>query len=179
MAGRRGIFDASFYIIVALFVGLALAAWWSGGGARLGEGIGDGLQLLRRYGLVLVVAFLAAGLAQKLLPQEFVAGLLGERAGLRGLSLATLAGLLTPSGPFVSMPVAATLYKTGAAPGAVVAYLAAWSLLSLHRLVAWEIPLLGLRLAALRWAICLLLPLAAGLLAQLLKRWLARAGEVA
>ena len=48
----------------------------------------------------------------------------------------------------------------------VVAYLSAWSLLALHRLVAWEVPILGARFALLRYAICLGLPVLAGLLAR-------------
>jgi hypothetical protein len=60
--------------------------------------------------------------------------------------------------------------RAGAGAGPVVAFVAAWALLALHRLVAWEIPLLGWRIAALRYAVCLALPVAAGLLARLVAR---------
>ena len=48
--------------------------------------------------------------------------------------------------------------------------LAAWSLLSIHRLVAWEVPILGWRFAALRYGACVVLPVAAGLLARVFTR---------
>ena len=36
-----------------------------------------------------------------------------------------------------------TKIRTGAGAGPVVAFLSSWSLLALHRLVAWEVPILG------------------------------------
>jgi hypothetical protein len=54
----------------------------------------------------------------------------------------------------------------------VIAYLSAWSLLALHRLVAWEVPILGARFALVRYAICVALPILAGLLARGLGRLL-------
>jgi len=52
----------------------------------------------------------------------------------------------------------------------VVAYLTAWSLLALHRLVAWEVPILGARFALLRFAVSILLPILAGLAVRLIWR---------
>jgi len=72
--------------------------------------------------------------------------------------------------PFVALPIAAVLRTSGAAAGPVVAYLAGWSLLAIHRLVAWEIPILGLRFAILRYLVSLGLPLAAGLIARAVTR---------
>ncbi|NNL86745.1 MAG: hypothetical protein HKP27_13880 [Myxococcales bacterium] len=67
------------------------------------------------------------------------------------------------------MPIAVVLLRSGAATAPVVAFLTAWSLLALHRLLAWEVPLLGVRFAATRWAICLLLPFLAGWIASFLQ----------
>ena len=41
---------------------------------------------------------------------------------------------------------------------------------SVHRLVAWEVPILGWRVAALRYGVSLLLPVLAGLLTRALVR---------
>jgi hypothetical protein len=60
------------------------------------------------------------------------------------------------------------LMRSGAAPACVVAYLTAWSVLAIQRLVAWEIPILGARFALLRYAVSLLLPIAAGYATRLL-----------
>jgi hypothetical protein len=54
----------------------------------------------------------------------------------------------------------------------VIAYLTGWSLLAVHRLVAWEVPILGARFALVRYAICAVLPVLAGLLARGLGRLL-------
>ncbi|MBW2393270.1 MAG: hypothetical protein JRG95_03295 [Deltaproteobacteria bacterium] len=53
---------------------------------------------------------------------------------------------------------------------AVVAFLTAWSLLAVHRLVAWEVPILGARFAIVRYGVSLALPVLAGLITRLLAR---------
>ncbi len=68
------------------------------------------------------------------------------------------------------MPIAAAMLGSGAGLGAVVAFLSSWALLSIHRFVAWEVPILGLRVALVRYAASLLLPLLAGLLVRALSR---------
>ena len=78
--------------------------------------------------------------------------------------------MATPAGPFVSMPIAAVMLRSGAALGPVVAFVTGWSLLALHRLVAFEVPILGLRFALFRWSLCLVLPVLAGLAARALSR---------
>lgn len=166
------ILDSNFWIVFGLFVGLSLLAWGRGGTPLLGEALTGGGRLIVRFGAVLVLSFLVAGLAETLMPREWVSGLLGEDSGWRGLLLALGAGIVTPAGPFVSMPLAAAMLRSGAAPAAVVTFLAAWSLLAAHRLFAWEIPILGASFAVTRWALCLVLPLAAGASTRLLLRLL-------
>ncbi len=162
--------DGTLIALVVILAGLAALAWSRGGTAMVNEGFGSGWDLLTRFGPVIVVSFLAAGFADLLIPQEWVREQLGADSGLRGLLLATGAGILTPAGPFVSMPIAAVMIRTGAGTGPVVAFLSAWSLLAVHRFLAWEVPILGWRFAALRYATCLLLPIVAGLAARALTR---------
>jgi uncharacterized membrane protein YraQ (UPF0718 family) len=164
------IFDGSFWIVFGILVALCGVALARGGGALVGEGLGNGGRLLLRYGAVLVVSFLVAGLAEMLMPREWVSMALGERSGWKGLVLACAAGIITPAGPFVSMPLAAAMLRSGAAPPAVVTFLASWSLLAIHRLFTWEVPILGASFAFMRWALCLLLPVLAGALARLVLR---------
>jgi len=170
------IFDSNFWIVFGLLVVLSGLAWGRGGSSVLGEAMGSGLRLFLRFGPVLVLSFLVAGLAEALLPREWVASALGEDSGWRGLFLASAAGIVTPAGPFVSMPLAAGLLRTGAAPAAVVTFLASWGLLAVHRLFAWEVPILGASFAFTRWALCLVLPVAAGALTRLLLRVAGPAG---
>ena len=170
MAARetKGVIDGALLVFVAVTVALAVTAWMRGGPELVREGLGKGGALLWKSGLILVVSFLAAGFAEVLIPRDVIPRALGVDSGLRGILLATGAGALTPSGPFVAIPIAAAMERSGAGLAPLVAYVSAWGLLALHRLVAWEIPILGSRLALTRWAVCIALPVLAGLLARLL-----------
>ncbi len=162
--------DGTLLVVSALVLVLAALAWWRGGGELVRAGLVGGVGLLTRFGLVLVVSFLAAGLAEVLIPRDAIRGWLGGETGVRGILLATGAGMLTPSGPFVAFPIAAVLARSGAGAASLVAYVTGWALLALHRLVAWEVPILGARFALLRWGVSLALPVLAGLLTRLIVR---------
>lgn len=170
MGGVRRVLDPTLLGMLALVAGLAALAYWRGGPGLVTSGLREGMELLGRFALLLVVSFAAAGLVQVLLPQAWIRGALGAEAGLRGIVLGAGAGALVPSGPFVAIPLAAVLVRAGAAPGPVVAFVCGWGLLALHRLLAWELPILGPRLALLRWVVSLGLPVLAGLLARALTR---------
>lgn len=160
------IFDGNFWIVFGVLVALCGVALARGGTPLLGEALGNGTRLFLRFGAVLFLSFLVAGLAETLMPREWVSNALGKESGWKGLFLATAAGIVTPAGPFVSMPLAAGLLRSGAAPAPVVAFLAAWSLLAIHRLFAWEVPIMGASFAFTRWALCLFLPVMVGALAR-------------
>lgn len=162
--------DGTQLALLALLGLLAAAAFASGGRELLAAGLADGAGSLLRFAPMIAISFLAAGLAQALLPQQWVREHLGTESGFRGIALAVAAGLVTPAGPFVSMPIAAALVRAGAGPGPVVAFVTSWGLLALHRLVAWEIPFLGMRLALLRYGVCVGVPVLAGLAARALAR---------
>jgi uncharacterized membrane protein YraQ (UPF0718 family) len=176
MTRRRPILDAQFLLMLTVAAVLAALAWWRGGESLLRAGLSEGVDQFVRYALLIAVSFLAAGFAQVLIPSEWIRGALGRDSGMRGIALATVAGIATPAGPFVSLPIATTLLRAGAEPAAVVTYLTAWSLLAVHRLVAWEVPLLGARFALVRYAICAALPVLAGLLTRGLWRLSSAAG---
>ncbi|MBJ22915.1 MAG: hypothetical protein GY910_00425 [bacterium] len=164
------ILDSNFWFVLGLLTLLCGFALARGGTPLLGEALGSGTRLFIRFGAVIFLSFLVAGLAETLLPREWVAAALGENSGWKGLFLASAAGAITPAGPFISMPLAAGMLRSGAAPAAVVTFLAAWSLLAVHRLIAWEIPILGASFALTRWALCLLLPVLVGAAARFFLR---------
>lgn len=76
-------------------------------------------------------------------------------------------GGITPGGPMTHFPVIASLFKMGVGIGPLVAYLSAWSLFGLQRVIMWEIPFLGAKVVAIRIAVSLLFPLIAGWLCEL------------
>ena len=161
------------FIMLGLVAALAALAWFRGGSELLGQGLGRGVDMMIRFALLIAASFLAAGLIEALVPKDWIRTQLGAGAGMRALVLATAGGMITPSGPFVAIPLAVTLLRAGAGTGVVLAYVSAWGLVSLHRLIAWEIPLLGARLSLLRFVLCLGVPALIGLLIQ----WIDRAPQ--
>lgn len=164
------IFDSNFWIVLGLLIVLMGLAMNRGGTPLLQEGIGSGAKLFMRFGLVIFLSFMVAGLAESLMPREWISSALGEDSGWKGLMLAAAAGAITPAGPFVSMPLALSMLKTGAAPAAVITFLSAWSLIAIHRLFAWEVPILGASFAFTRWGLCLILPVLVGAASRLVVR---------
>ncbi len=128
--------------------------------------------LLRDGGLLLdlmprvTVALAIAALIWFLLPRERVSRLVGTQSGLRGLVIATLAGMVTPGGPASAYALLGVLAASGADRGALVTYITAWALLGLQRVLVWDVPFMGPDFAALRILVCLPLPLVAGLIAR-------------
>ena len=68
-------------------------------------GIRSALTMLIEVLPLLVFAFIVAGMVQALLPRELIARWVGAESGLRGILIGTVAGGLTPGGPFVSLPI--------------------------------------------------------------------------
>src|SRR5690606_38575407 len=126
--------------------------------------------LLMTVAPMIVVGLFLGGLVKELSDPERIAPVLGTRSGWKGLVLATALGAATPGGPFAAFPIVYALWLAGADIGAVVAYLTAWSVLGLHRLVIWELPLLGLDFVLARALASVPLPIAAGYVARLVFR---------
>ncbi|MFH2201638.1 MAG: permease [Elusimicrobiota bacterium] len=155
-----------------IFFILAVVLLYYGHARGQGEhivGLKAAAQLLWQIIPLLLCAFIVAGMVQTMLPHDKVAHWVGQDSGLRGIMIGACAGALTPGGPFVSMPLAAGFYHSGASAGTVVAYLTGWSVWGLTR-IPLEVAILGWRLALIRMASCLLLPPLAGGIAYVLFR---------
>lgn len=114
------------------------------------------------------LTLLAAAYALALIPQERIAALLGDASGLPGILLANLFGAALPGGPMVTFPVIVVLREQGVGDPQMVALLTSWSVLALHRVLAFELPILGGRFVAVRLVASALLPFLAGALAAAL-----------
>ena len=134
------------------------------------EGLRSGGKLFWDILPNMIVAFIAAGMITQVLPRELLTRWLGEGSGMRGLIIATLAGSVTPGGPFVQFPIVAALLKAGAGIAPLMAYITSWSLLGINRFLVYELPLLGMKLALSRLVISLIFPIIIGILTRLL--WL-------
>jgi uncharacterized membrane protein YraQ (UPF0718 family) len=154
-----------------VFVALAVVAVWRGGGS-LQKGLTFGGKTFLSTLPLLIFAFAIAGLVQILVPREFIVKWLGAGAGFKGILIGTVAGGFTPGGPYVSFPIVASLYKSGASVGTVVAFVTAWSVWAVARF-PMEMGLVGPKLALARFLSTLIVPPLAGLFAQaVFGRWL-------
>jgi uncharacterized protein len=165
----RSPLDTSTIVLAAAAVVLAGLAYLKDPGLPL-LGVKNGFSMLGFVLPRMVVALLLAGLMQVLVPQDFVSRHFGQGGGLRGLVLATLAGVVTPGGPMVTMPFMVALANSGAALSSLVAYMTAWSLFGLQRIIAWEAPLMGWRFVFARVVPSLAFPVIAGWLVSVFNR---------
>lgn len=165
--------DATRWILVGLLAAAALAALLRDP-AVLARGVQGGVRLLGGVWLELALGFLLAGLLEALIPAPTLSRWLGEAGLGRGILIGWAAGLVLPGGPYVFFPVAAGLYRSGAAPGPLIALLTAKTLVSPIRTLTYEAPLLGWRLTLARFLPGVLAPPVMGLLGQWLYGWLRR-----
>jgi uncharacterized membrane protein YraQ (UPF0718 family) len=160
------IFDRSFWIMAALAVGSGVACYAAKGSEAFFASFRTDLELLGLIVPRLGAALVIAAAIQVLLPREKVARWLGDQAGLKGILLATGAGMVTPGGPMTSFPVVSALHEAGTGRRALVAYLTSWSTQGFQRILMWEVPLMGLEFAAFRFLASLPLPIVAGLISR-------------
>lgn len=151
-------------VMAVLAIALLLIGYYKGQGQHI-SGVKSALNMTVEILPLLIMAFIVAGMVQVLLPQHLLSRLLGEESGIRGILIGTVAGSLTPGGPFVSMPIVAGLLRSGASAGTMVAYLTAWSLLGVHRLPL-EVGILGWKFTLIRLGSTFFFPPIAGLIAQ-------------
>lgn len=130
------------------------------------EAAGDSLLLVVRLVPIFIGALIVGGLVQALLPRDIIGRWLGSESGIKGLAIGSVAGLLTPGGPFIAFPLVIALFNAGADIGALMAFVTAWATMGLHRIVIWDMPLLGFDIAALRFLVSIPLPLIAGWVAR-------------
>lgn len=153
--------DPAMIILALLAAALAVVAYLKDPGLPW-IGARNGLAMLWFVLPRLVPALLLAGLLQVLVPQEVVTRYFGRASGLRAILLASLAGVLTPGGPMVSVPLMVALANSGMALPPLVAYMTSWSLFGMQRIIAWEAPLLGWHFVAVRVIPSLAFPVLAG-----------------
>jgi uncharacterized membrane protein YraQ (UPF0718 family) len=152
-------------MIVAAVIALAVIYFKSPEAAN--KGLNATGSLMLEIAPRMVAAFTLAGLFQAVVPEEVILRWMGHGSGFRGILIGMSLGGITPGGPMTHFPVIASLFKMGVGIGPLVAYLSAWSLFGLQRVIMWEIPFLGAKVVAIRIAVSFLFPLVAGWLCEL------------
>ena len=132
----------------------ATAAWlWRRALAERPDSRPEVLTLIRAQALFvaprLVVGMMGAGFYAALVPAETMEVWLGPESGLTGMAIAALGGIATPGGPIVGFAIAGALVGH-AGDAQIIAFVSAWSLLSLNRYLVWESALMGNAWAAAR-----------------------------
>jgi uncharacterized membrane protein YraQ (UPF0718 family) len=157
--------DATLLILIALVVVAAVVAAVRDPGLPL-RGLAASGRLLRGVWLELLLGFVLAGLLDVLLPQRVLVSWLGSGHLGRGILIGWAAGLAMPGGPYVFFPVAANLFKQGAAAGPLITLLSAKTLVSPIRTLTYEAPLLGWPLTLARFVPGVLVPPVLGIVGQ-------------
>lgn len=150
--------------IIALI--LVAIAYFKGQGQHI-TGLQSAAKMTIQILPLIIFAFIIAGMIQTLLPQQVVSKWIGSESGFRGILIGTVAGGLSPGGPYVSLPIAVGLLKSGAGVGTMVAYLTGWSLWAIAR-IPMEIGILGWKLTLIRVVSTFFFPPIAGLIAHVL-----------
>lgn len=154
-------------ILWALVAVTFVLAWRHHDGRHL-RGSRRGLTMLLVNGPRICVAILGAGFISQILPEDIVAHWLGQGAGWRGILIGCAVGPFFPGGPLVIMPLVLALLKAGAGVPALISLLTAASTFGVHRILMFEIPMMGSRFVALRLLSSLAIPPLTGLFAAAL-----------
>lgn len=163
---RQEAFGPVFYGFAAVAAASATACYFVLGAQDFRAAIGQDLRLLVDVLPRILAAVALAGFVRMLLPRDRIASLLGAKSGLRGLVIATLAGMVTPGGPMTAFAFLVALRGSGTDKGAMVAYATGWALLGLQRILVWDLPLMGADFSLLRFGASCTLPIVAGLIAR-------------
>ncbi len=89
-------------IVMGVFAVTLLVIGYSKGEGQHISGVKSALSMTGEILPRLIFAFIVAGMVQVLLPRELLAKWVGEESGIRGLLIGTVAGGLSPGGPYVS-----------------------------------------------------------------------------
>ncbi len=155
-----------FIIALALFI----IATLQGEGKNV-AGLKSAWNMTLQIIPLLIFAFIIAGLVQTLLPRDLISTWVGDESGFRGILIGTITGALTPGGPYVSLPIAAGLLRTGASIPTMVAFVTGWSLINLARLPL-EVGIMGWRFTLIHYLSVIIFAPLAGLIATLLVKLL-------
>ncbi|MCP1675959.1 uncharacterized membrane protein YraQ (UPF0718 family) [Natronocella acetinitrilica] len=156
--------DGITLFFMALAVASGLLLWFLHGGDHLAEAARGALVLMLAIGPIVLMAVLMGAYVQALVPPSIARRWIGQDSGLRGLLLATLAGAVTPGGPFAAFPLVVGLYRAGASLAVCVTYVTAWGAIGLQRVLVWEIAFFGIEFTLIRVLVSLPLPIIAGLI---------------
>ncbi len=169
----RRSFGRSFWGFVIFAIVSATACYVVVGAQAFDEAVESDIAMVLRTVPRIIAAMLVAGMIWVMLPRDRLTSMIGGESGFMGLVIAATAGVITPGGPSAAFSLLAVLGAAGADRGAMVAYLASWSMLGIQRIIVWDVPMMGAEFSLTRFLVSLPLPILAGLIARMLPMKLA------
>ena len=145
---------------------LAWLVWRREGAPGLQAGGASALGIAKTLAVRLPLALLTASFLIHIVPVEHMTTWIGPASGLVGITLASAVGGLMPGGPMTSFPIVIVFLHAGAGVPQIIALVAGWSVFALHRMLAYEAPIMGWKFIALRLGSSLVLPVLAGVFAE-------------
>jgi len=152
------------FIMGLIAIILVSIGYYRGAGEHI-LGLKSAMEMTVQILPLVILAFIVAGMVQILIPQELLSKWIGRESGIRGVLIGTVAGGLAPGGPYVSLPIAAGLLRSGASMGTMVAFLTGWSLWAVSRLPL-EVGIMGWKFTLIRIVSTFFFPPIAGLIAN-------------
>jgi len=175
----RRSFGRSFWGFVLFAIVSATACYVVIGPQAFDEAVDNDITMVLKTIPRIIAAMLVAGMIWVMLPRDRLTRMIGGESGIKGLVIAAAAGLVTPGGPSAAFSLLAVLGAAGADRGAMVAYIASWSMLGFQRIIVWDVPMMGAEFSLTRFLVSLPLPILAGLIARALPMRLVLADPVA
>lgn len=153
-------------IMAVIAIMFLVIGYYRGEGQHI-YGLKSAVEMILEILPLLIFAFIVAGMVQVLLPKELLSKWIGGESGFRGIMIGTVVGGFAPGGPYVSLPIAAALMRSGAGVGTMVAFLTGWSLWAVSR-IPMEVGIMGWRFTLIRLVSTFFFPPVAGFIAQFL-----------
>lgn len=170
--------DTTLLILLAMVVIALAAAFWIGGWQMTFNGLKRSVQLIETVWLRLLLGLAMGGLIQVLIPRDLIAKWLGPTSGIKGLLIGSYTGVVVSGGPFIILPIIASIYKAGAGVGPIIALLTGAQLLGIQGLIVWQIPFLGTGIPLARYIVCVFIPPLVGLIGNAVFRLMTRSPQV-
>lgn len=164
----RRSFGKSFWGFVIFAILSAAACYVVIGPEAFREAVDKDIAMVLKTIPRIIAAMTVAGMIWVMLPRDRLTAMIGSDSGFRGLVIAAMAGVVTPGGPSAAFSLLAVLGAAGADRGAMVTYIASWSMLGFQRIIVWDVPMMGAEFSLTRFLVSLPLPIIAGLIARAL-----------
>ena len=155
--------NAGSMIVFSVPVILAILAWRRHDGT-LHKSLTRWAEQLAQILPTMAMAMIAAGFFAAMIPDAIISRYLGSESPIVGVLIGSVAGILFPTGPVVVFSLSASFAVAGASTSALVAFVTSWTLFALHRMVIYELPLLGPSFVVVRVLSILSIPFIAGFL---------------